>query len=94
MHGDLCEHLGIDSSSTDLSDQGTIKDTKTHYSFTWRSDSGIKTGSIGIPRIAVTEDEALLAQLKTDMQVMVWDAENGAGRERYAIQSYTYISIQ
>ena len=40
--------------------------------------SGMKTGSISIPHITVAEDIALFALYKSDMQVMVWDAENGA----------------
>ena len=35
----------------------------------------MKIGSIGIPHITVADSEALLTQLKTDMQVMVWDDE-------------------
>ena len=45
----------------------------------------MKIGSISIPHITVADDLALLAKEKSDMQVMVWDAENGAGRERYCI---------
>ena len=46
---------------------------------------GMKIGSISIPHITVPDDLALLAKEKSDMQVMVWDAENGAERERYCI---------
>ena len=45
----------------------------------------MKIGSISIPHITVADDLALLAKEKSNMQVMVWDAENGAGRERYCI---------
>ena len=45
----------------------------------------MKSGSISIPHITVADDLALLALYKSDMQVMVWDAENGADRERYCI---------
>ena len=47
--------------------------------------SGMKIGSISIPHITVADDLALLAKEKSNMQVMLWDAENGAGRERYCI---------
>ena len=50
-----------------------------------KNHAGMKIGSISIPHITVADDLALLAKEKSDMQVMVWDAENGAGRERYCI---------
>ena len=46
---------------------------------------GMKIGSISIPHITVADDLALLGKEKSDMQVMVWGAENGAERERYCI---------
>ena len=45
----------------------------------------MKIGSISIPHITVADDLVLLAQYNSDMQVMVWDAEFGAERERYCI---------
>ena len=45
----------------------------------------MKIGSISIPHISVADDLALLALYKSDMQVIVWDAENEADRERYCI---------
>ena len=41
----------------------------------------MKIGSISIPHITVADDLALLALYESDMQVMVWDAENGADRD-------------
>ncbi|MCG8110719.1 MAG: reverse transcriptase family protein, partial [Candidatus Thiodiazotropha endolucinida] len=46
---------------------------------------GFKIGSIGIPHITVADDLALLARNKSEMQIMVWDVENNADRERYCI---------
>ena len=46
--------------------------------------SGAKIGSISIPPVTVADDLALLALLQPEMQVMVWDVENSAGRERLA----------
>ena len=53
---------------------------------------GMKIGPISLSHITVADDLALLARSKSDMQVMVWDTENSAGRERYCIhltKSYT-----
>ena len=47
--------------------------------------SGVRIGSISIPHITVADDLALLAKDKSNAQVMVWDADNSAGRERYCI---------
>ena len=47
--------------------------------------SSVRIGSISIPHITVTDDLALLAEDKSDAQVVVWDADNSAGRERYCI---------
>lgn len=47
--------------------------------------SGLEIGTISLPHITVADDLALLARSKLDMQVMVWDTENSAGRERYCI---------
>ena len=47
--------------------------------------SGAKIGSISIPHVTVADDLALLALLQPEMQVMVWDVENIAGRERYFV---------
>ena len=52
-----------------------------------KNHTGMMTGSISIPHITVGDDLALLAKEKSDIHVMVWDAENGAGRERYCIHS-------
>ena len=46
---------------------------------------GMMIGSISIPHITVADDLALLAQCQTDMQVMVWDVENSANRDRYYV---------
>ena len=46
---------------------------------------GTKIGSISIPHVTVADDLALIAEDKSDAQVMVWDADNSAGRERYCI---------
>ncbi|MCG7892397.1 MAG: reverse transcriptase family protein, partial [Candidatus Thiodiazotropha endolucinida] len=46
---------------------------------------GMMIGSISIPHITVADDLALLAQCQTDMQVMVWDVEHSANRERYCV---------
>ena len=37
------------------------------------------------PHVTVADDLALIAEDKSDAQVMVWDADNSAGRERYCI---------
>ena len=44
---------------------------------------GIKIGSISIPHLTVADDLALFAENKSEMQVMFWDVEDSAGRERY-----------
>ena len=43
---------------------------------------GVKIGSISIPHVTVADDLALLSSMFTEMQVMVWDVEGNAGRER------------
>ena len=47
--------------------------------------SGVWIRSISIPHITVADDLVLLAEDKSDARVMVWDADNSAGRERYCI---------
>ena len=49
--------------------------------------TGVKIGSVSILHITVADDLALLVEDKADMQVMVWDADNNAGRERCCIHS-------
>ena len=44
---------------------------------------GAKIDSISIPHVTVADDLAQIAVDKSDAQVMVWDADNSAGRERY-----------
>ncbi|MEW8547951.1 MAG: reverse transcriptase family protein, partial [Candidatus Thiodiazotropha sp.] len=46
---------------------------------------GVKIGSISVPHVTVADDLALLAQDQEEMQVMVWDVENNASRERYFV---------
>ena len=46
---------------------------------------GVKIGSIGIPHITVADDLAILAENKSDSQVMVWDVEDSSNRERYCV---------
>ena len=46
---------------------------------------GTKIGSISIPPVTVADDLALITGDKSDAQVMVRDADNSAGRERYCI---------
>ena len=48
---------------------------------------GVKIGSISIPHITVADDLALFAENKSEMQVMVWDVVDSAGREGYCIHS-------
>ena len=47
--------------------------------------SGTRIGSISIPHVTVADDLALISESKSDAQVMIWDADNSAGRERYCI---------
>ncbi|MEW8546334.1 MAG: reverse transcriptase family protein, partial [Candidatus Thiodiazotropha sp.] len=47
--------------------------------------SGARIGSISIPHVTVADDIALLAEERSDAQIMVWDADNSACRERYCI---------
>ena len=47
--------------------------------------SGVKIGSISIPHVTVADDLALLSSLLAEMQVMVWDVEGNAGRERFFV---------
>ena len=35
--------------------------------------------------MTVADDLALISESKSDAQVMIWDADNSAGRERYCI---------
>ena len=46
---------------------------------------GVKIGSIRIPHITVADDLAILAENKSDSQVMVWDVEDSSNRERYCV---------
>ena len=50
-----------------------------------RSYTGMQSGSISIPHITVADDLVLLAQNRADMQIMVWDAKNGADKEKNCI---------
>ena len=51
-------------------------------------------GSMGIPHTTVANDVALHAQLKSDMQVMVLDAENGAWRDMlFTPQKVIHLNI-
>ena len=47
--------------------------------------TGAKIGSIGIPHVTVADDVALLSWFRSEMQVMVWDVEDNAGRERFIV---------
>ena len=47
--------------------------------------TGIRIGANGIPHVTVADNVALLAEDHPDTQVMVWDADNNARRERYCI---------
>ena len=49
------------------------------------SRSGVKIGSVSIPHVTVADDLALLSSLLAEMQVMVWDVEGNAGRERFFV---------
>ena len=42
-------------------------------------------GSIGIPHVTATDDVALFSWFRSEMQVMVWDVEDNAGRERFIV---------
>ena len=44
-----------------------------------------KIGSIGNPHVNVADDVALLSWHRPEMQVMVWDVEDNAGRERFIV---------
>ena len=46
---------------------------------------GVKIGSIRIPHITVADDLAILAENKSDSQVMVWDVEDSSNRERHCV---------
>ena len=45
----------------------------------------IKIGSINIPYVTVTDDLAVQSSFQSEMQVMVWDVEGNAGRERFIV---------
>ena len=45
----------------------------------------VKIGTIRIPHITVADDLAILAENKSDSQVMVWDVEDISNRERYCV---------
>ena len=47
--------------------------------------TGVKVGSINIPHVTVADDLAVLSSFRTEMQVMVWDVEGNAGRERFFV---------
>ena len=47
--------------------------------------TGAKLRSIGIPQATVADDVALLSWFRYEMQVMVWDVEDNAGRERFIV---------
>ena len=54
----------------------------------------MKIGSISIPHVAVADDFAVLSAEQTEAQVMVWDVEDNASRERFFVnpsKSHTYI---
>ena len=46
---------------------------------------GVKKGSIRIPHITVADDLAILAENKSDSQVMVWGVEDSTNRKRYCV---------
>ena len=45
----------------------------------------MKIGSISIPHVTVADDIAVLSAEQTEAQVMVWDVEDNAGRERFFV---------
>ena len=47
--------------------------------------TGVKIGSISIPHVTVADDIAVLSAEQTEAQVMVWDIEDNAGRERFFV---------
>ena len=47
--------------------------------------TGAKIGSIGIPHVTVADDVALLSWSRPEMQEMVCDVEDNAGRERFFV---------
>ena len=47
--------------------------------------TGAEAGSIHIPHTTVADNVALLTQLESEMQMMIWDVEHNAGLERYSI---------
>ena len=47
--------------------------------------TGVKVGSINIPHVTVADDLAVLSSFRSEMQVMVWDVEGNAGRERFFV---------
>ena len=47
--------------------------------------TGAKIRSIGIPHVTVADDVALLSWFRSEMQVMVWDVKDNAGRERFIV---------
>ena len=47
--------------------------------------TGIKVGSINIPHVAVADDLAVLSSFRSEKQVIVWDVEGNAGRERFFV---------
>ena len=47
--------------------------------------SEVKIGSVIIPNITVADDLAVISKKRPTIQVMIWDVENNADRERYGI---------